>query len=152
LGINSEKIRPSIHVYSANKASTFFQSLLDGLEEEGIPSTLQQKQENISALELGYLAAQDSNLGVGIGIDGEAIILHYVKLDKDHPLFQISQNDTANQRILGANAARLIKGIPFKQFTEEDDEHIQTDTISRDDLAYIVELIIKKLIEKGFIK
>lgn len=155
--INSGNKVQAIHVYYSGylNDSSLYGSLLNGVEEEGVPSFVKEKQET-SALELSYQAALDSSLGVGIGVgeDGQ-IILHNTKLVKNHPLFTIDINETYKQRVLGANAARLVKGIPFKSFDDdikEDKEinesvELQEVSITEEDIATIVAIVIKKLRE-----
>lgn len=141
--INSGNEVQAIHVYYSEQLNNpiFFQSLLNGAEEEGVPSFVVGKQEK-SALELGYQAALDSTLGVGIGIgDDSQVILHYTKLAKNQPLFNIKIKETEKQRVLGANAARLVKGIPFKPFEDAQEE------ITEEDIATIVAIVVKLLQE-----
>ncbi|MFL0365147.1 glycerol dehydratase reactivase beta/small subunit family protein [Pseudobacillus sp. 179-B 2D1 NHS] len=149
--VNKGEEVPAIHVYyrPLQNGSWLFHSLLHGIEEEGVPIFLKESRES-SALELGYRAALDSSLGVGIGIGADdCIILHYSKLLKDRPLFQIHQKETHKQRILGANAARLVKGIPFKIFAEEAEHTTASEELpSKEDIAAIVEIVIKKLKER----
>jgi hypothetical protein len=116
--------KPAINIYY-NKDfldASFFRELVWGIEEEGVPYRLETKSEK-SSLELSYQGAQESNLGVGIGIGSDNLmILHYIKLKKDTPLFKVELhcNDSV-MRALGANAARLVKGIPFKTLEDKED-------------------------------
>ncbi|WP_458414981.1 glycerol dehydratase reactivase beta/small subunit family protein [Schinkia sp. CFF1] len=153
--INTGNEVQAIHVYYSerlNNPIVLFQSLLNGAEEEGVPSFVERKQEK-SALELSYQAALDSTLGVGIGVgDDSQIVLHYTKLPKSHPLFTINLNETLKQRVLGANAARLVKGIPFKTFEEiketmNDRVEIEEGSITEEDIATIVTIVMKLLEE-----
>lgn len=153
--INSGNEDHAIHVYYSTQLNdpSFFSSLLNGVEEEGIPFFIKEKQET-SALELSYQAALDSSLGVGIGIGGDGqLILHYTKLYKEHPLFTIDLHEVDKQRVLGANAARLVKGIPFKSFEMIEDQEM-TDSpaaadepITKEEMAAIVAIVLKKLKE-----
>ncbi|RKQ29290.1 dehydratase medium subunit [Oceanobacillus halophilus] len=90
--------------------------LLYGMEEEEVPFTVQRLKED-TAIQLGYQAACSSRLGVGIGVGSDySVILHYEKLLKEEPLFQMNILDhSLSLRALGANAARLVKGMPFKE-------------------------------------
>lgn len=114
--MNFEAPKPEIKVYynknSVNK-SIVTQVLL-GIEEEGLPYSLIE-QDNNDAVELGYKAAEASHLGVGIGI-GDCISLNYIKLKENEPLFKVAVkgNDEEILRAVGANAARLVKRMPFK--------------------------------------
>lgn len=89
--------------------------VLLGMEEEGIPYEI----SNVSlgnSIEIGYKASLESPLGVGIGIDDDSIVLHFNKLDKDHPIFVIQfKSSSDKKRSLGANAARLVTKMPFKE-------------------------------------
>lgn len=142
------KVVPAIHVYYSSLWNDFspYRSLLYGIEEEGLPFFLEEKQES-ETLKLSFQAASDSNLGVGIGIgDDDQIILHYTKLAKDHPLFQINQKEIDKQRIIGANAARMVKGISFKSFDEDNEaKEIPKDKLSKQDIVTIVEMVLEKL-------
>ncbi|MEF9918488.1 MAG: glycerol dehydratase reactivase beta/small subunit family protein [Eubacterium sp.] len=116
MNVNFEAPKPEIKVYynknSVNK-SIVTQVLL-GIEEEGLPYSLIE-QDNNDAVELGYKAAEASHLGVGIGI-GDCISLNYIKLKENEPLFKVAVkgNDEEILRAVGANAARLVKRMPFK--------------------------------------
>lgn len=115
MNVNFEAPKPEIQVFynknSVNK-SIVTQVLL-GIEEEGIPYSLIEKDSN-KGVYLAYKAAESSHLGVGIGI-GDKLVLHYIKLKEDEPLFQIAVEDNETKlRALGANAARLVKRMPFK--------------------------------------
>ncbi len=162
--INHGNEIPSIHVYysSVLNDSSLFNHLLYGIEEEGIPYFLKKKEEQ-SAVELGYQAALDSRLSVGIGVgNNDHIVLHYSKLEKEEPLFQIDLKNNYQQGILGANAARLVKGIPFKSFEEREAEITvpeeqpqktelrvtgagQEDILTQEEIAEIVTIVIKIL-------
>ena len=111
---NSETI-PAVNVKHHEKANQDkIRLILEGIEEESVPYTL--KERNDSALNLAAEACQISKLGVGIGIDEEQIILHYIKLEDKTPLFTIGTNAKDETiKSLGSNAARLVKGMPFKK-------------------------------------
>ena len=107
--------RPTIKVfYDCDHLSVSdFTNILLGIEEEGIPYDVQEVHES-NCLELAYKASLESRLGVGIGISKEGIVLQYEKLDKAAPLFKIKLYQKDLFRSLGANAARLVKKMPFK--------------------------------------
>jgi Dehydratase medium subunit. len=87
-----------------------------GIEEEGIP--YQIKEANIpDVVSEAYSAAQRSPLLVGMACTNEEMVVHYKNLQPDNPLFRLAQplqQDTESLRQLGNNAARLVKGLPFK--------------------------------------
>jgi hypothetical protein len=64
-----------------------------------------------------YRAAIRSVFGVGICCAHNGIVIHHSNLRKQKPLFSISKEQCTRKkaRLLGANAARLIKGIPFAE-------------------------------------
>ncbi|BCV25859.1 hypothetical protein kuro4_26320 [Gelria sp. Kuro-4] len=88
-----------------------------GLEEEGIPGELQVEAGEAGAAELAYAAAQASPLGTGVGLAADGLAVHYSRLPRERPLFFLPRSECspAAARRLGANAARLVKGIPFKE-------------------------------------
>ena len=91
------------------------QAICHGIEEEGIPYDVEHDEE-MKCEKLSYKAALSSRLDVGIGIsmDGRAAI-HYSKLQEENPLLVIRYfGDLEILKTIGINAARLVKGIPFK--------------------------------------
>ncbi len=106
--------KPMIHFFHSPLADRrVLREIELGIEEEGIPWKLDQREG--SALDLAWEAAGSSNLEVGIGADGQWLILHYNKLEQNQPLFRISaQSGPVQARALGANAARLVKKLPLK--------------------------------------
>jgi hypothetical protein len=92
--------------------------LLYGAEEEGVPCEVESAVSaggEGGAVALAYKAAEASVLGVGLGLDGAGMAaLHYNKLPADTPLFTLNYRlDRGKIRGLAANAARLVKGMPF---------------------------------------
>ncbi len=143
--------KPTINVYYSSqiKDKSLYDQLLWGIEEEGLPYSIEPKSLEDS-IELGYRAAEDSKLGVGIGIDKDGdIVVHYQKLKRDKPLFSLNIRDGHyNLRRLGANAARLIKGIPFKPFIDDTDiDEIEVNEKEDLDKYTDIEKIVKKVIE-----
>lgn len=109
-----EMTKPTVHVLcSSDVPGSAFQQLLYGLEEEGIPWETWTKTEG-NALTLAWDGAQASRLGVGVGMDGQTAVLNISKLEHERPLFQIPVQSMEQVRILGANAARLVKKLPLK--------------------------------------
>lgn len=86
-----------------------------GMEEEGVPCSLLDGG-SADAITLAYKGAQVSLLGVGVGISPAALCIHYQKLPESQPLFVLEGEGTLAQwRYFGYNAARLVKGLPFKE-------------------------------------
>ncbi|WP_304543198.1 glycerol dehydratase reactivase beta/small subunit family protein [Desulforamulus aquiferis] len=85
-----------------------------GMEEEGIPYSL-QRVEGSDAVSLAYQGANTSELGVGVGISQNKICIHFKRLPPLKPLFTMDSAGTLDEwRHFGFNAARLVKGLPFK--------------------------------------
>ena len=94
--------KPEIKVFHVRNAvpKDVITEILLGIEEEGLPYSVEEKDPD-TALYLAYQASE--------------IVLHHIKLKEDEPLFSISaQNTEENYRSIGANAARVIKRMPFK--------------------------------------
>lgn len=85
-----------------------------GLEEEGIPARLEEKESG-AAVTLAKAAANGSMLNVGIGINKNEVVLHHRDLSPQKPLFVLGPEELirTNLRRIGANAARLVKGNPL---------------------------------------
>ncbi|MBM6869429.1 glycerol dehydratase reactivase beta/small subunit family protein [Pseudoflavonifractor phocaeensis] len=111
-----EQERPTIKVFVASgygRPATLLM-LLHGIEEEGIPFQMLDEQKG-DAVALAWEASHQSRLEVGVGLDHDTLALHYGKLKADQPLFTISARSPEEQvRAIGANAARLVKKMPFK--------------------------------------
>ena len=114
--MNNDSERPSIIVGVENgtaipKSAT---PLFNGIEEEQIPVAVREIDID-NVVSRAYQSALASRLSVGIAFDGDHFIVHYKNLKEDKPLFDETISDGKQLRILGANAARLVKGIPFKE-------------------------------------
>lgn len=108
---------PCIFVCLNNLKEPFLKEILAGIEEEGIPYNV----KNISfsegtILREVYTAAQESRMGIAIAVMGDRIVLHFNKLKEEKPLIDIKLNlyEKEKARIVGCNAARLYKIMPFK--------------------------------------
>ena len=110
-------VRPVVLIYLDNMSSTEdIQFFLYGMEEEKIPYSLEQKNFS-TATEAAYVAANTSSLNVGIGYVNNEVVLHYKNLAPETPYQSIQRVVTCPPLILknfGGNAARLVKGVPFK--------------------------------------
>lgn len=110
------KETPAIWVYLEQTENEQVKQLFWGMEEEGIPfKTLQTQIADIK--NEAHKAASLSPLAVGIACTHQQIVVHSRNLSPDNPLFHISlyTHNADNQlRNLGCNAARLVKGLPFK--------------------------------------
>ncbi|WP_324823404.1 glycerol dehydratase reactivase beta/small subunit family protein [Sinanaerobacter sp. ZZT-01] len=117
----NEESRPTIIIH-ANKAlsgKNILNQICYGIEEEGIPYEVILVEKCSDYIQMAYDACQQSRLGVGIGVSDGSVALHYEKLRKDSPLFNISVNDGMEKvRAIGQNSARLVKRMPFNTFRE----------------------------------
>ena len=107
--------KPTIRVLVSEEVQKReYRDMLLGIEEEGVPFEIEESNL-LEDIELSYIAATQSRLGVGIGISSKYISLHYEKLPQDKPLFRINKESSEEAlRAIGSNAARLVKRMPFK--------------------------------------
>lgn len=112
---NVEMSKPSIRVWSDSATpAEVLRQVEYGMEEEGIPWEKEIKT-GMAAIDMAYEAAGASRLEVGVGMDTQSVVLHFAKLKREEPLFRIPARSTEGQlRLLGANAARLVKKLPLK--------------------------------------
>ena len=108
-----------IVIYTFSELGKFphFTEVLYGIEEEQIPFWIEEEAfQSEDILSSAYRAANSSVFGVGICCTLKEIAIHHRNLRKEKPIFYISigQCTRKTARILGTNAARLIKGIPFE--------------------------------------
>ncbi|AOT72713.1 glycerol dehydratase reactivase beta/small subunit family protein [Geosporobacter ferrireducens] len=142
------KEKPSIYVYYSSCIDDLsaFHHLIWGIEEEGLPYRMMPQPENTS-LKLSYMAAESSSLSVGLGIGSDGlIILHYGKLPFEMPLFQIPHTSSVSvMRAVGANAARLVKGIPFKSVDSIRDIGVPDPECTEMDVESIIVKVLEEL-------
>jgi len=116
-----DQIKPCIviYAYDHSESALKIREVEAGMEEEGIPYSITQSNE-MDVNTLAHQAARASKLGVGVGIGADGLAIQYDKLPKNEPLFQLTTSGTRGDwRTYGYNAARLVKGIPFKQNSQE---------------------------------
>lgn len=119
-----EQERPTVKVFLApnHGREETLRQLLYGIEEEGIPYDVAEGKGG-DAVALAWDASRQSRLEVGLGLSSEKLVLHFGKLEANQPLFVISARSPVNEvRAMGANAARLVKKLPFKPLKEEPKE------------------------------
>jgi len=110
--------RPHIGFAVASRTNlrNIAKEVLAGLEEEGVPWEIKEAVVD-DEVKLAYHCAQTSPLGVGVAIGKDGIVvIHLARLPQDKPLFYLSKDRGCRElwRIFGSNAARVAKGIPFK--------------------------------------
>ncbi|EAF6002541.1 glycerol dehydratase [Listeria monocytogenes] len=109
--------KPAIYFHAdvdANPDS--IKQVLFGIEEEGIPCELEivPLKDEVQA---AFRASASSPLLVGVTLKNDHLVIHYRNLPPDKPLFsayRFCATTLENQRNMGMNAARLVKGVPFK--------------------------------------
>ncbi|MDR0298222.1 MAG: glycerol dehydratase reactivase beta/small subunit family protein [Streptococcaceae bacterium] len=106
-------IKPSIHVAQLGTRLSI-SPVLWGIEEEGIPFEVIENKAQQAVVDEAYNLACDSALLVGIAVDDKQAVLHFKKLPQNKPLFVVGTSEK-ELMTLGANAARLVKGIGFKK-------------------------------------
>ena len=88
-----------------------------GIEEEEVPFKIHKEQHKpADTIPAAYDAAVQSVFGIGMGCSRKSIVIHHHKLIKQNPLFILlsSRCIPKTARILGQNAARLVKGMPLR--------------------------------------
>jgi len=109
-------IKPSIVVAVKENANlTLINEILFGIEEEGIPYSINEDLTG-NAQELAFQAGRQSKLNVGIGYSNNELILHQRNLSKEYFVYRIqnaNQVKKSSLRTFGINSARLVKNIPF---------------------------------------
>lgn len=105
---------PAIAIAVQNNALGHWHQVLLGIEEEGIPfSFFEQPASDL--VECAWQAAQRSPLLVGIACNQSTLVVHYKNLPASAPLFTLTLNQShPAHRHTGNNAARLVKGLPFR--------------------------------------
>ena len=117
--IPSEMTHPAILVLADTAANRqVWRQLLLGMEEEGIPFVIEaMDHRDLPLATRAHMAASASPLGVGIAVGMENLAVHDPHLPPDQPLFALDHypgRPADEIRRLGCNAARLVKGLPFK--------------------------------------
>lgn len=149
-----EAVLPVVLVYAAPPVSEKnLAPILWGLEEEGIPGKVREyPKAPVEAL--AGQAAEDSPLGVGIGVNGMAgvAVLHHRDLLAHGPLFTLKEQafESAGLRRLGVNAARLVKRMPlvFNQGVEKGTGGQKADAISPEAFEELVSRVVTQILKR----
>lgn len=108
--------RPTINlaVHEGVSDEQLTQVLL-GIEEEGVPSRVDRLSE-LNPLTLAHRAATSSRLGIGLGIALDYVVITTEKLPERRPYLAhfLGRSEQAD-RIIGSNAARLVKRLPLRE-------------------------------------
>ena len=113
--MESNLTTPAIVIFTTAGCADVWSDVLLGIEEEGIPFVIRETHST-DIIHNAWLAACQSPLLVGIGCDQEKLVVHYKNLPTSAPLFTLMyQQNSHDRRSIGNNAARLVKGIPFRE-------------------------------------
>lgn len=113
-----EAVGVVIYTFPEWRKLSYLEEVLYGLEEEEIPFFIRKKniqpQDMVSS---AFRAAGRSAFGVGICYAENGVVIHHQNLKKQKPLLYISRDQCTRKkaRLLGTNAARLVKGVPFEE-------------------------------------
>lgn len=106
--------KPVIVILINNVSGIILKEILAGIEEEGVLYEVSERTPN-SSEELALEASAISALGVGIGIFYESVCVQVRNMPPENMLFKGCLKNGQNIRNIGTNAARYVKGIPFKE-------------------------------------
>ena len=113
--MESNLTTPAIVIFTSADCADVWNDVLLGIEEEGIPFLLQHHPAG-DVVDSAWQAARSSPLLVGIACDRHTLVVHYKNLPSSAPLFTLTyQQNSHDRRSIGNNAARLVKGIPFRE-------------------------------------
>lgn len=104
--------RPTILIYVNQPDEDYLKEVCAGIEEEGVLWQVRRMEEDMD--QLAYTAARESMLGSGIGICGHRLAMQMNRLPKGHNVFELDSPSLGQCRKLGANSARAVKMMPFK--------------------------------------
>ncbi|QCX34511.1 propanediol dehydratase [Caloramator sp. E03] len=129
--------KPCILIYSNNANGLILKEILAGIEEEGIPYLIKNSEDK-DLIEITYQYAQISKIGIALGISNNRVVVHFHKLNLLNPIIDVELKlfEKEKARVIGNNAARLYKVMPFKSFEEN---------LNMDYLEYIKEQVLKEL-------
>ena len=102
--------------HTADAPAAWLKALTSGLEEEMIPFEITTVAPAPIA-DMAFAAAESSRLEVGLALNAQEAAVHFAKLPPEKPLFWLQGGECREESLLklGANAARLVKGVPFKE-------------------------------------
>lgn len=107
--------KPAVMIYTNHPEEGLLREVCAGIEEEGVLCQIQEMSGDVR--ELAFLAAKDSILGTGIGIQGTLLAMQMQRIPKERPVFELDSPQAWQCRNLGMNSARAVKKQPFKAVT-----------------------------------
>lgn len=106
--------KPSVLIYTFEPDLAILREVCAGIEEEGLPYEIcAQSEDDVHAL--AFLAAGESILGSGIGVSGQTAAMQMRRRKKGQNVFLYYTPTEEQCRLLGANSARAVKKLPFKE-------------------------------------
>ena len=106
--------KPSIFIYTYEPDREDLKEILAGIEVEGVLYEVYEKEQE-SVEKLAFEAATDSMLGSGIGISRKEMAMQMRLLPLGKNVFRLYNPSREALRMLGANSARAVKKMPFKE-------------------------------------
>jgi hypothetical protein len=108
--------KPSILIYSWEPDEDLLREVCAGIEEEGVLYQKITRKDDLDTL--AWEAANDSMLGVGIGISGVRMAMQMQQLPKGKNVFELNAPHFWQCRNLGSNSARAVKKMMFRPVYE----------------------------------
>ena len=105
--------KPAVLIYADHPDEDLLRELLAGIEEEGV--LYQVTDQAGDPDDLAWEAAKASMLGSGIGIRGRQLAMQMAGLPRRKNVFELNDSGFWQCRNLGANSARAVKKMPFKE-------------------------------------
>jgi hypothetical protein len=105
--------KPTIKIYIDNKEELLLREVMAGMEEEGVPYEVEEWKD-LDFPSLCYEASRSSILGVGIGVKKSQFGILISPLPKEYIMFETVNPTAKEARMLGMNAGRAVKKLPFK--------------------------------------
>ena len=105
--------------YEQGVSQAVIQEISLGIEEEGLPyEWCALEDQGARAIAQSMSRASKLDIGIGIGKDGW-IAIHHKQFPEGFYLFETQLTYIGDWlRAIGANGARLVKGIPFKEISK----------------------------------
>lgn len=105
--------KPSVLIYVCRPDEDYLKEIRAGIEEEGVLCEIRRMEGETDVL--AWEAANESMLGVGIGIAGSRMAMQMSRLPRGKNVFELDHPRFWQCRNLGANSARAVKKMPFKK-------------------------------------
>jgi len=109
---DGEDVKPSVLIFEASARAELVREVCAGLEEESVLFAVVSRGDS-TAEALAFSAANESLLGVGVGIFGSSAVMQMKNFSVDNPVFRVDNAKLSEYRKLGINAARAVKGGMF---------------------------------------